>query len=77
MEYTDTPTYKPIAYNPFEQYYKQVSRVFVKGDNRAITGEVIRISEKYLTLEHLDRRTTLVKIEDISSISIITPRAGI
>ena len=77
MEYTDTPTYKPIAYNPFEQYYKHVSRVFVKGDNRAITGEVIKISDKYLTLEHLDGRTTLVKIEDISSISIITPRTAV
>jgi hypothetical protein len=61
--------------NPFEQYFKKLVRIQARGDSRTVNGEVIEITDRYLTLQHRDGRKSLVKLSQISVISEI-PRSG-
>lgn len=76
MDYV-VSTFKSMGENPCEPYYEKIARVQVRGDVKSITGKVISISDRYITLEHLDKRTTLIRIEDISVISAVSPKAAI
>ena len=76
MNYGDVNQFKPLL-NPYEQYYKKIVRIQPRGDSRSISGEVISITDKHLTLEHLDRRTTLVRLAEIAVITEAPKRAAI
>jgi hypothetical protein len=75
MKNNDVPEFKPLGTttNPYEQYLKKIVRIQTRGDSRSISGEVIGISDRHLTLEHLDSRTTLVRLSEIAVITE-TPR---
>jgi hypothetical protein len=75
MNYSDVSEYKPLGSNPYEPYFEKIARVQVRGDKKSITGKVVAISERFLTLEHLDGRKTLIRTDDISVISAIPKKA--
>lgn len=67
----DAKEYKTIGNNPFEKYHDKVVRLQVRNDIGTISGRVVDIDDKFLLLEHRDRRTTLVKLSQISVVSEI------
>jgi hypothetical protein len=68
--------YNIIDSNPFESYYNKLVRIQVRGDARSVNGEVIAINGNYLTLQHKDGRTSLIKLSQISVITEI-PKAKV
>lgn len=66
--------FKPLGSNPYEPYFEKVVRVLVRGDVKSITGKVIAVSDRFLTLQHLDKRTTLINVDDLSYITALAPR---
>ena len=69
MNYSDVTEFKPLLNNPYEQYFKKIVRIQPRGDSRSISGEVISITDKHITLEHLDKRTTLIRLTEIAVIT--------
>jgi small-conductance mechanosensitive channel len=66
---------KPLDINPCEQYYEQVVRCLVRGDIKSVTGKVISVSDRYIILKHLDGRTTTIRTDDLSLITIVAGRS--
>lgn len=69
--------FKRTGVNPYEKYYKNIVRIQPRGDSRSISGKVISITDKHLTLEHLDKRTTLIRLSEIAVITEAPRRAVI
>ena len=63
--------YNIIDSNPFESFYNKLVRIQMRGDARSVNGEVIAINGNYLTLQHKDGRTSLIKLSQISVITEI------
>ena len=63
--------YNSIDSNPLESYYNKLVRIQVRGDARSVNGEVIAINGNYLTLQHKDGRTSLIKLSQISVICVV------
>lgn len=57
-----------------EQFIGEICRMQLKGDNRAISGKVILVDKKFLTIEHKDGRHSLIRIEQLNIISILRPK---
>ena len=57
-----------------EQYLNQIVRIQVRGDGRAISGKVIAIQDKWITLEHRNGNHTMVRIGDIMIITLSVPQ---
>lgn len=55
----------------FAEYKGLIVSIVVTGYGRTIAGEVIELSEKFITLEHRDGRRTRIRRRDISLISPI------
>jgi hypothetical protein len=58
----------------YDRYFKKIVRVIVPGEERPITGRLIEISDRFLTLEHLNGRCTLVKAADVSTMAELPER---
>jgi hypothetical protein len=76
MNNINSHEYNIIDSNPFESYYNKLVRIQVRGDARSVNGEVIAINGNYLTLQHKDGRTSLIKLSQISVITEI-PKAKV
>lgn len=76
MEYK-VPIYKPIYSEDgqYGRYFKKIVIVIVPGEERPITGRLIEISDRFLTLEHLNGRCTFVKAADVSTMAELPERA--
>jgi hypothetical protein len=57
-------------------YFGKIVTIQVSGYSRTIAGEVVGLSEKYLTLRHRDGRETRIKRRDVSFISEIPVQRG-
>jgi hypothetical protein len=55
--------------NPFRPFLGKLVRAQVRGDNGSITGEVEKISDKYMVLRHRDGRTSILKLTQIVAFS--------
>jgi len=75
MEYNSVPEFKSLEYNPYERYYRKIVRIQPIGCSKSINGEVVSVADRYLTLEHLDGRRTLVRISEIAVISEVPHKA--
>lgn len=75
MEYDGPYEVKKLTSNdPFEQYFQKVVRVLVIGDRQGIVGKLTSVSDRFLTLEHLDGRTTLIKPRAVATITELPGR---
>jgi hypothetical protein len=77
MNYDNVNEFKSLGNNPYEQYYKKIVRIQPRGDSRSISGEVVSITDRHLTLEHLDKRTTLIRLTEIAVITEAPRRQAI
>ena len=69
MQYSEVQEFKPIEYNPYERYYRKIVRIQPIGSTRPVNGEVVSITDRHITLEHLDGRRTLIRLSEIAVIS--------
>jgi len=77
MKYKDVLQYKPLECNPYEQYYRKIVRVQPVGAKKSIKGEVVSITDRHLTLEHIDGRRSLVRLSEIAVISEVPYKAEV
>jgi len=76
MIYSDVTQYKPLVEcNPYERYYRKIVKVYLVGAKRGIRGEVVSVTDKRLTLEHLDGRRTIILLSEIGAISEVPHKA--
>ena len=68
MQYSEAQEFKPID-NPYERFYRKIVRIQPIGSEKSINGEVVSITDRHITLEHLDRRRSLIRISEIAVIS--------
>jgi hypothetical protein len=69
MEYTTASEFKPLDINPYERYYRKIVRIQPIGSDKSINGEVVSLTDRHITLEHLDKRRSLVRLSEIAVIS--------
>lgn len=70
MQYGNVSEFKPLeSINPYERYYRKIVRVQPIGSPTSINGEVVSITDRHITLEHLDGRRTLIRLAAIDVIS--------
>jgi len=69
MQYSEVQEFKPIEYNPYERYYRKIVRIQPIGNSKSINGEVVSITDRHITLEHLDGRRSLIRLSEIAVIS--------
>ena len=75
MIYSDVTQYKPLVEcNPYERYYRKIVKVYLVGAKRGIRGEVVSVTDRHLTLEHLDGRRTIILLSEIGAISEVPHR---
>jgi hypothetical protein len=71
MQYDDVKELKTLGNNPFEAYHGKVVRIQARSDLRSINGQVVSVTDRHLTLEHLDKRTTVIRLSEIAVITEI------
>ncbi len=70
MQYGNVSEFKPLELiNPYERYYRKIVRIQPIGTTKSINGEVVSITDRHITLEHLDGRRTLIRLAAIDVIS--------
>lgn len=69
MQYSDIVEFKPIGVNPYERYYRKIVRIQPIGSQKTINGEVVLLTDRHITLEHLDGRRSLIRLSEIAVIS--------
>jgi hypothetical protein len=75
MQYPTTE-YKPVSSkkDEFEEHLGAIVSIVVKGYGRSIAGELVELSDSFITLEHRDGRRSKIRRRDISLISPIPTR---
>lgn len=63
--------FKVMGQNPFEKYIGKIVKIKVTDDQRGISGRVTSIADRFVEVEHLDGRQTLIQIDQIVFISPI------
>jgi hypothetical protein len=63
------PQYIPSGSTPYEQYYRKIVKVQPIGSSHTVKGEVVSITDRHITLEHLDGRRSLIRLSEIAVIS--------
>jgi hypothetical protein len=69
MHYSEVPQYIGSSVNPYEGYYRKIVRVQPIGSVKTVNGEVVSITDRHITLEHLDGRRSLIRLSEIAVIS--------
>ena len=69
MYYTQVNEFKGSSENPYEQYYRKIVRVQPVGAIKTVNVEVVSITDRHITLEHLDGRRSLIRLSEIAVIS--------
>lgn len=70
MQYGNVSEFKPLeSINPYERYYRKIVRIQPIGSPKSINGEVVSITDRHITLEHLDGRRTLIRLSEVGVIS--------
>lgn len=70
MQYP-TSEYKSISSKPdkFAEHLGTIVSIVIEGYGRSIAGELVELSDSFITLEHRDGRRSKVRRRDISLIS--------
>lgn len=65
----DVNVLNPIARTDYDQYFNKIVKVVVNGEPRPIAGRLIKISDRFLTLEHRSGRATSIREADIITVA--------
>jgi len=78
MYYTQVNEFKGSYTNPYDGYYRKIVRIQPIGAVKTVNGEVVSITDRHITLEHLDGRRSLIRLSEIAVISEVPrkPRPG-
>lgn len=71
MQYNDVNTFKSIGDDPWEPYFGKLARAQVRDDKKSIAGRVVAVSDRFITLQHLDGRRTLIRTDDIMTLAML------
>jgi hypothetical protein len=70
MQYCKVPEFKSLeSINPYERYYRKIVRIQPIGSEKSINGEVVLLTDRHITLEHLDGRRSLIRLSEVAVIS--------
>ncbi len=69
MNYSTVPVHNSLDINPYERYYRKIVRIQPIGSDKSINGEVVLLTDRHITLEHLDGRRSLIRLSEIAVIS--------